>query len=142
MSQCTAKTERGRQCRRPPIPGGSTCAVHRNVPQVSQNASEGLAAVREQAIGFLQAIMRDDTVPAAVRVNAARALLQRADAQPVPVEQTDNEIRIVLVKPEPRVVDGELIDFRPAELVDTRDPAKKRVLPPWAHCFHVEQAES
>lgn len=78
--RCSASSKQtGKQCGARPIPGGTVCRWHGGAaPQVQKAARQRILEAADLAAATLIGLMQDDTVPHAVRVTAARDLLDRA----------------------------------------------------------------
>lgn len=76
---CTARKTNGDPCRKRPIKGGNVCRVHGGAAkQVKAAAQRRIMAAADPAAAVLVALMYDATAPHAVRLAAAKDLLDRA----------------------------------------------------------------
>lgn len=77
--QCVAHRRNGEQCRRHANTGMSVCNSHGGrAPQVKRRAQQRILEASDKAAYALVQMMQDETIPPAVRVSAARDLLDRA----------------------------------------------------------------
>lgn len=128
---CTARKSNGDPCRQRPIRGGSVCRYHGgSAPQVLAKAKERITANADRAAKQLIELMEDETTPPAVKLNAARDLLDRAGLTPAQVIQHS-----LAVKPWEQLISGGLDRTRPtggapaieppivdAEVIEDPDP--------------------
>src|SRR4051812_1045482 len=79
-SKCVARKKDGTPCLRSPIKGAVVCRVHGGAaPQVRRKAAERIANAADIAVLQIVALMEDPNTPSAVKLAAARDLLDRAD---------------------------------------------------------------
>ncbi len=78
--RCTATSKQtGEPCGSTPAPGFTVCKWHgAKAPQVENKARQRILAAADPAAAVLVALCLDDTTPPAVRLAAARDLLDRA----------------------------------------------------------------
>lgn len=81
---CTAHTKAGKPCRSPALTGATVCRMHGGAaPQVREKAAR---VVLEELVGPALATLRDliesDATPAAVKLAAARDILDRTGYKP------------------------------------------------------------
>ena len=81
---CTATTRAGNPCRSPAISGGMVCRMHGgSSPQAKEAAHRVvLADLLSPALLLLRDALTDGKVPMAVRVSAARVVLDKVAADP------------------------------------------------------------
>lgn len=80
--RCTAHNRQGRQCGKPPIPGGTVCRMHGGAaPQVKEAAMARLRALQHPAIDALEWLIRQKDFPSAAYA-AARDVLDRTEGKP------------------------------------------------------------
>lgn len=91
MAQCTAHSKRhGGQCGRPAILGGTVCYIHGGAaPQTKAAALRRILALVDPALEALSEALDDPS--AAIRVSAAKDLLDRAGLKPALVIAGDLE---------------------------------------------------
>jgi hypothetical protein len=76
---CSARKTSGDPCKRRPINGGTVCASHGGrAPQVRAAAQRRILAAADRAAAAVVALMEDRETPHAVKLSAARDLLDRA----------------------------------------------------------------
>lgn len=76
---CAALNRNGDPCQRPPLASSNVCRAHGGAaPQVKRAAQMRILQASDRAAARLEAIMEDTTAPTAVRLAAARDLLDRA----------------------------------------------------------------
>ncbi len=76
---CSAHKTNGDPCRRRPINGGTVCATHGGrAPQVRAAAQRRILAAADRAAAAVVALMEDSETPHAVKLAAAKDLLDRA----------------------------------------------------------------
>lgn len=76
---CSARKTSGDPCRRRPINGGTVCASHGGrAPQVKAAAQRRILAAADRAAAAVVTLMEDRATPHAVKLAAARDLLDRA----------------------------------------------------------------
>lgn len=138
--RCGARRRNGEPCRKWPLAGTNRCRLHGGAsPQAQARARERIIAATDVAAGRLIEFMNDKKVPWAVRLAAARDLLDRGGVTAktvVEVEAPWQEIIEGIVAevgdalPEaPRPVgsrredlDPEEADYLDAEIVEREDP--------------------
>lgn len=77
---CTAHRTNGDPCKRRPIKGGTVCATHGGrAPQVKEAARRRIEAASDRAAAAIVRLMEDPETPHAVKLAAARDLLDRND---------------------------------------------------------------
>lgn len=152
---CTARRKNGTPCRNAPMLGSTVCRMHGGAaPQVRRRAQQRILEASDKAAYRLVQMMQDENIPAAVRLAAARDLLDRANvtgAQQVAVSvempawekhMADVIVDYTVGKPEVRdaadIIDAEVVeepdetgrDEELRELENTRLRRKRRGQPP------------
>lgn len=136
---CTARKTNGDPCRKRPIKGGNVCNKHGgSAPQVRAAALRRIQAAADPAAATLVGLLYDKTAPHAVRLNAARDLLDRAGLTAKTGIEIDvgDSLRVLVnsviaevpegwsapdeFEPDPDYQPGEIMD---AELVEEERPA-------------------
>jgi hypothetical protein len=80
--KCSATNRQGRQCGKPPIPGGTVCRMHGGAaPQVKAKALERLLALQNPAIDRLTKLIANDEYPSTAYA-AAKDVLDRTMGKP------------------------------------------------------------
>lgn len=81
---CTAKSKRsGKQCQKPPIPGGTVCHMHGGgAPQVRAKAMDRLMALQHPAIDRLMELVNQQEYPSTAYA-AVKDVLDRTMGKPV-----------------------------------------------------------
>ena len=75
---CSARKTNGDPCRRRPIKGGTVCATHGgSAPQVKEAARRRILAAQDRAAAMVIQVMEDPETPHAVKLAAAKDLLDR-----------------------------------------------------------------
>lgn len=78
MIRCHGHEPNGKQCRREADLGSVVCERHGGAaPQVIRRARERIALTADDAVQLLLSMMKDESTPAAVRLNAIRDVLDR-----------------------------------------------------------------
>lgn len=121
MGRCHAVKKNGERCLRFAIKGAAVCRHHGGAaPQVRRKAQERILLAAEDAVSQILVMMKDTTIPAAVRLAAARDLLDRANI--IGKQQIEVDIKapweglvegVLKASPEPDewdVVEGEVLD--------------------------------
>lgn len=121
MGRCHAVKKNGERCQRWALKGAAVCTHHgAAAPQVRRKAQERILLAAEDAVSQILMMMKDTTIPAAVRLAAARDLLDRANI--IGKQQIEVDIKapweglvegVLKATPEPDewdVVEGEVLD--------------------------------
>jgi hypothetical protein len=150
---CTAHRTNGEPCKRRPIKGGTVCATHGGrAPQVKEAARRRIEAASDRAAAAMVRLMEDPETPHAVKLAAARDLLDRNDltgktAVEVTVKPWEAMLGDILITPDmggadalSAVVEGEVEDDEPdptpewvtlpGDLTVTREAATTDSRPP------------
>lgn len=97
-AKCSAKAKGSqRQCRRPPIAGGTVCYIHGGAaPQVKLKALERLMLLQDPAIDRLQQLIGQEAFPT-VAYAASRDVLDRTIGKPAESQtvQHSGTLRII-----------------------------------------------
>ena len=81
--QCRATNRQGTRCGRAAIIGGTVCNLHGGkTPVAIVNAHTRIQEMVDAALAALRYIVEDDSIPPAVRLNAARDIMDRAGYKP------------------------------------------------------------
>lgn len=109
---CSARKTNGDPCRRRPINGGTVCPTHGGrAPQVRAAAQRRILAHADRAVAAVVAIMEDPATPSAVKLAAAKDLLDRNDL-------TGKTAVEITVKPWQELIDRIVV----ADAADARVP--------------------
>ncbi|MBF4512281.1 hypothetical protein ITJ66_07235 [Plantibacter sp. VKM Ac-2885] len=122
---CTARKRSGQPCGNAPMLGSSVCRMHGGAaPQVKRRAQQRILEASDKAAFALVQMMQDVTIPPAVRVSAARDLLDRAGL----VSKAELSVEVSVSKWD--AIDAEILvdvateeDIIDAELVHDNDEA-------------------
>lgn len=119
---CTAHRTNGDPCKRRPIKGGTVCATHGGrAPQVKEAARRRIEAASDRAAAAIVRLMEDAETPHAVKLAAARDLLDRNDltgktAVEVTVKPWEAMLGDIVITPdmgETDALDGEVVEAEP-----------------------------
>ena len=139
---CKARRRNGEPCRNPPMAGSTVCRMHGGAaPQVRARAQQRILEASDKAAYALVQMMQDAAIPPAVRLGAARDLLDRAGLTSkqeltldVKVERTWDDVAPTLLVD----IDDDEDDAEEAELVyDLDEPAAIEA----AHDAETEERE-
>jgi hypothetical protein len=129
---CTAHRTNGTPCKRRPIKGGTVCASHGGrAPQVKEAARRRIEAASDRAAAAIVRLMEDPETPHAVKLAAARDLLDRNDltgktAVEVTVKPWEAMLEDILITPdmgEPDALDGVVVE------AEETAPAERSAVP-------------
>ncbi len=80
--KCVARNRHGNPCRLAPVKGAAVCHKHGgSAPQVRRKAAERIANASDIAVLQILALMQAPDTPSAVKLAAAKDLLDRADVK-------------------------------------------------------------